>query len=53
MSTDGRVYNMRMFRSIPITQSIPFFYPRMFAIHNLQPEVNIFLGLRVIRILNM
>ncbi|KAJ3125731.1 Protein transport protein Sec24C [Nowakowskiella sp. JEL0407] len=38
MSTDVRVNNFRMLKSMSIGDSIPFFYPVLFGIHDMAPE---------------
>ncbi|KAI0244733.1 COPII coat Sec23p-Sfb3p heterodimer component [Massospora cicadina] len=39
VSLDVRVQQMRAWRSMPVTQSLPLLYPRLAAIHTMTPEV--------------
>lgn len=39
ISLDMRVQQMRAWRGMPVTQSLPLLYPRLAAIHTMTPEV--------------
>lgn len=39
ISLDMRVQQMRAWRAMPVTQSLPLLYPRLAAIHTMTPEV--------------
>lgn len=39
INSDQRVFYMRTLYSMGVAETIPFFYPRMFAIHNLEYPV--------------
>lgn len=39
MSTDIRVYSMRLLKSISVPDIVPMIYPRLFPLFDLTPEV--------------
>lgn len=39
MASDVRTYHMRLIKSIGVASSIALFYPRLLAVHHLQPDV--------------
>ncbi|KAI9342470.1 Sec23/Sec24 trunk domain-containing protein [Zopfochytrium polystomum] len=41
ITSDARVFHMRMMKNIPVAGSIALFYPRMVALHNLAPNVGV------------
>ncbi|KAJ3084473.1 COPII coat Sec23p-Sfb3p heterodimer component [Rhizoclosmatium hyalinum] len=41
LSSDARITAMRNLRNIGVSESVPFFYPRMFGLHNLEPDFGI------------
>ncbi|KAJ3158474.1 COPII coat Sec23p-Sfb3p heterodimer component [Irineochytrium annulatum] len=41
MPTDIRVHSMRNLRSMGVAESIPFFYPRLIQLNDLEPQVGI------------
>ncbi|KAJ1560093.1 COPII coat Sec23p-Sfb3p heterodimer component, partial [Nowakowskiella sp. JEL0078] len=38
MSTDIRVYNMRLLKSMPVAESVPLLYPTLLSLHDMAPE---------------
>ncbi|KAJ3057858.1 COPII coat Sec23p-Sfb3p heterodimer component, partial [Quaeritorhiza haematococci] len=40
-STDLRVYHMRTLKSMSVSETIPLFYPRMIAVHDLPPSAGL------------
>ncbi|KAJ3231258.1 COPII coat Sec23p-Sfb3p heterodimer component [Chytriomyces hyalinus] len=38
MSSDARITSMRHLRNMGVPETVPFFYPRMFAVHTFEPE---------------
>ncbi|KAJ3240025.1 COPII coat Sec23p-Sfb3p heterodimer component [Chytriomyces hyalinus] len=38
MSSDARIASMRHLRNMGVPETVPFFYPRMFAVHTFEPE---------------
>ena len=40
VTPDLRMYEMRLIRNMGVATSIPFWYPRLFSVHDLSPEVS-------------
>ncbi|KAI8615643.1 Sec23/Sec24 trunk domain-containing protein [Chytriomyces sp. MP71] len=49
-TSDARITSMRNLRNMGVPESVPFFYPRMFALHNLDPEFGAMDGRNNIRL---
>ncbi|KAF9382274.1 COPII coat Sec23p-Sfb3p heterodimer component [Mortierella sp. AD011] len=41
INSDTRVYHMRMIKSMGVSESIVFYYPRMIAVHNMNEKVGV------------
>jgi protein transport protein SEC24 len=40
INSDTRVYQMRMTKSMGVSESVAFYYPRMIAVHEMSEKVS-------------